>query len=372
MILHPDPARRPEGEPMSRSASLSRNPQRAVAALLLLAACAAVAGGQPEQSQPKNIIVFIADGCGESTQRALELWRGEPMIYQGPEWTRFDATTYPLRPGPRPSRGVPPLEQDQRFVYDYALATDTTPDEGSSLGYPFHFRSYRWLRATASDSANTATSIFAGVSTYRGAINVDGGQQAVPTVSKAASERGKAVGIVTSVPFSHATPACAAGASVPKREMYHDITHQMLTGTVCTVIAGAGHPEYDDNAKRREMPKYTYISEGDWNTLKAGTVAGATSPAWTLVDDTERVRALAEGDTPERLFILAPVAHTLQQMRTPHVRRDSTPPGGHPLIPGVPTLRELTLAALNVLDNDPDGFFLMVEGGAVDWAMHDT
>ena len=36
----------------------------------------------------------------------------------------------------------------------------------------------------------------------------------------------------------------------------------------------------------------------------------------------------------------------------------------------VPTLEEMTQAALNVLDHDPDGFFLMVEGGAIDWASH--
>jgi alkaline phosphatase len=30
----------------------------------------------------------------------------------------------------------------------------------------------------------------------------------------------------------------------------------------------------------------------------------------------------------------------------------------------------MTVAALNVLDDDPDGLFLMVEGGAVDWASH--
>ncbi|MGD9084488.1 MAG: alkaline phosphatase, partial [Desulfobacterales bacterium] len=41
-----------------------------------------------------------------------------------------------------------------------------------------------------------------------------------------------------------------------------------------------------------------------------------------------------------------------------------------PLISSVPTLEEMTKAALNVLDDDPDGLFLMVEGGAVDWASH--
>jgi alkaline phosphatase len=41
-----------------------------------------------------------------------------------------------------------------------------------------------------------------------------------------------------------------------------------------------------------------------------------------------------------------------------------------PFNEGVPTLEEMTIAALNVLDNDPDGLFLMVEAGAVDWAGH--
>ncbi len=41
-----------------------------------------------------------------------------------------------------------------------------------------------------------------------------------------------------------------------------------------------------------------------------------------------------------------------------------------PLIDTVPTLEEMTKAALNILDDDPDGLFLMIEGGAVDWASH--
>ncbi len=41
-----------------------------------------------------------------------------------------------------------------------------------------------------------------------------------------------------------------------------------------------------------------------------------------------------------------------------------------PRTESVPTLTEMALAALNILDNDPDGLYLMVEGGAVDWANH--
>jgi alkaline phosphatase len=41
-----------------------------------------------------------------------------------------------------------------------------------------------------------------------------------------------------------------------------------------------------------------------------------------------------------------------------------------PLLTTVPTLAEMTKAALNVLDADEDGFYLVIEGGAVDWASH--
>jgi alkaline phosphatase len=65
------------------------------------------------------------------------------------------------------------------------------------------------------------------------------------------------------------------------------------------------------------------------------------------------------------------VGGTLQQQRGSRADPRYTAPGDDPPIDGVPTLETLTRVALNALDDDPDGFFLHVEGGAVDWAMHD-
>lgn len=348
------------------------------AGVLALSAGGALSAAQPDlpahpaAASPKNIIVFIADGCGESTHRAFEFWHGDTPVYQTADWSRYDVTTYALRSGARPVRGLPLLEQDERLVFDHDAAFDTTPIEGSSGKYPFHFAGYRWLRATAPDSANTATSIFTGVSTYKGAINVDGEGTPVLAASHDAKARGKAVGVVTSVPFSHATPACAADTHVVQREMYHEISHQLLTNGVCDVIAGAGHPDYDDSAHPRDTPKHKFISEDDWNALRAGTIGPSEDDAWTLVDDVPSIRDLAEGDTPPRLFMVGRAAQSLQQVRVPHTLGDATPPGEHPLNTGVPTLLDFTKAALNAVDDDPDGFFLVVEGGAVDWAMHDN
>lgn len=344
-------------------------PRPPLATALLLAALAAPLAAQP--ATPKNIIVFISDGGGYNTHRTFELWRGEPAVYQTASWTRYSVSTSALRGGIRPN-GPDPLIQDPRLLYDPKLAWDTTPMEGQSGGYPFCFAAYRWLRATAPDSANTASAIFTGVPTYKGAIDVDGEGNPTRSVSEAASEAGKSVGIVTSVPFSHATPAAAGGAHVPKREMFHEIAHQMLTSGACDVIAGAGHPKYDDNGVKRTEAAYTFISQEDWGELAAGTLAGRDGAVWTLAEDADAIRAYAQGTVPLPLIMVPRVGQTLQQQRSPREEAKILPPGSHEPIPEMPTLRDMALAALNGVDDDPDGFFLMVEGGAVDWAMHDN
>jgi len=61
------------------------------------------------------------------------------------------------------------------------------------------------------------------------------------------------------------------------------------------------------------------------------------------------------------------VATTLQEERGGNRLAE---PYSVPRNSGVPTLSEMTRGALNVLDNDPQGFAVMIEGGAVDWAAH--
>jgi alkaline phosphatase len=59
------------------------------------------------------------------------------------------------------------------------------------------------------------------------------------------------------------------------------------------------------------------------------------------------------------------VYSSLQYNRSGDVNAD---PFVVPLLETVPSLAVMTRGALNVLDNDPDGFFLLIEGGAIDWA----
>jgi alkaline phosphatase len=65
------------------------------------------------------------------------------------------------------------------------------------------------------------------------------------------------------------------------------------------------------------------------------------------------------------------VGTTLQQARKKGASTDD-PALDTPLNTSVPSLATMVQGALNILDDRPAGFFLMVEGGAPDWAAHDN
>jgi alkaline phosphatase len=139
---------------------------------------------------------------------------------------------------------------------------------------------------------------------------------------------------------------------------------------------GCGHPWFDANGRAKTKPnKFDYVGGREtWDALAGGQAGGdadgdGKADRWKLIQTREEFRALMSGRTPHRVCGVAQVNKTLQ-----HGRAGDTEaiPFQVPLIETVPTLAEMTRAAINVLDDDPDGFCLMVEGGAVDWAGHDN
>jgi alkaline phosphatase len=153
----------------------------------------------------------------------------------------------------------------------------------------------------------------------------------------------------------------------------------MVYTSAVDVILGAGHPQYDTDGD--PVPggseDWAYVGgEATWNDLVAGTAGGDADgdgfpDPWTLVQTRQEFQDLGSGAAPPRLLGTAQIRTTLQQQRSggPSAN-DPQPPYTVPLLTTVPTLEEMTRAALNVLDDDPDGLFLMIEGGAIDWAAH--
>ena len=104
------------------------------------------------------------------------------------------------------------------------------------------------------------------------------------------------------------------------------------------------------------------------NTVEDCNGDGMPDP-WTLIQTRAEFQALASSRTPGSLRVLgvAQAYTTTQQARGGD---GQAAPYVVPRNAEVPTLTEMSPAALNVLDDNPNGFFLMIEGGAVDWAAH--
>ncbi|GAB4276852.1 MAG: alkaline phosphatase [Coriobacteriia bacterium] len=290
----------------------------------------------------KNVILFIGDGMGFAQVAASGLYENGKA-------------------------GTLPFES-----FPVTLAMSTYPAGG---GYDPDevWSDPETVKSGATDSAAAATAMSTGVKTVNGAIGVDPEGRALGNLMEASEQLGKATGLVTSVPFSHATPAAFA-AHHPDRHDYEEIAGQMLLESALDVIMGAGNPDFDDDAEPAGILRgYEYVGGRDlWEQLARGEAGGDADgdgepDPWTLLQDASEFDSLAEGPAPSRVLGVAKVSDTLQEERD----GGGDMPFDAPFNEGVPTLAQMTRAALNILDDDPDGFILVVEGGAIDWACHD-
>lgn len=341
-----------------------------------------------EDARPKNIIVMLADGAGYNTLDATRFWLGRNLVADDAEFQPTSVATYSLRRSrkARDMQGddIDPLAQDPGTVYDPEKAWDTTPITGPSAvndHFAAGFAGYEWHRSTYPDSANTMSQLMTGVRSYNGAINVDGNGDPVKSIAEAMHEAGGRTGIVTSVMLCDATPAAGGGAHNVSRGNFHAITRELFGSGTLDLIAGGGNPEFDSNGIAAGEPGYDGPSDPYrvfppevWADLKNGTnTSGVNADDWTLVSEKEDIEALAVdgASIPPRLAIVPQTADYFQQHRDypPGSTRETYAPGDAPFIENVPSLATVSNVALRALDGEK-GFFLMIEGGAVDKAMH--
>jgi len=319
-------------------------------------------------TRAKNIILMISDGTGTNTIAATGMYTGKlgKQIFDGADWTKSYVSTYPLRTGETPIAGSAGLTQDPATVYDPAKNWDTSRATSTTGRNPDRFGGYSWTKRTAPDSANTIVSAVTGRKTYNNAVNVDGNGRNMTTFAELAQRAGKAVGVVTTVQFADATPSVSGGAHNISRDNRTAVAAEMLNAGVLSVIMGTGNPDYDNDGVRRQAPNYSWISANDWAALKAGTHRGR----FKLIEDIADFSGLTTATTtPAKVVGLARSFDGTQAYRAGAMPASETP-FSVPRRTDVPSLKTMALGALNVLDNDPDGIFLMIEGGGVDRAMH--
>ncbi|MBQ1784752.1 MAG: alkaline phosphatase [Gammaproteobacteria bacterium] len=340
----------------------------------------------PAAQRPKNVILMISDGASYGTWEMAAHWQGaenanDLAIYSDMQ-TRLGVTTYPLN-----TSNTPTNEDTSTLGYDPAAAWNTTVGEGVEKdGFMTYIEGYKYLKNNYTDSAAAGTALASGQKTYNNAINYDNHGKPMGYITQLAKAQGKATGVVSSVQMAHATPATFSAQNISRRNM-HEIARDQLTNGNVDLLMGTGHPDYDGsgtnlNALSAEDcaanwacgNRFDSIGETEWLALKAGllTPTGASKP-WTLIEDKGAFELLASGnlsvDGP--LVGIPRVRWTLQQTRSGDVvGADANQPSGKKMIATVPDLATMTQGALNYLGKDEDGLFLMVEGGAVDWAAH--
>lgn len=356
---------------MSFASTARRALGGAVAAAAVGSMGFAAPGLAEPQTEPRNVIIMIGDGMGFNHVDASSLynngktnWQIEGKPGAGDKITKQDGY------------GETPSQVYENF--DVQLSMKHPSLDSPEYKSEDAWGDFDWANNKPTDSAASGTALATGQKTHNGYLGVDGDKNPIKNAAEHAHETGRATGVVSSVPFGHATPA-AWGAHVESRKENHKIAQQMIDGSL-DVIMGAGHPKFDDDAQPREA-EWAWLTEEQYAGLQKD------GSGRTFVEDSKGIEAIARGENvPERLFGLAPVAETLQFNRSSleeaeprnkgKGRTDGQPIEGEAPLPGeakkndVVSLEDMTKAALNVLSHDEDGFFTMIEGGAIDWAGH--
>ena len=195
--------------------------------------------------------------------------------------------------------------------------------------FPFH-GSVHTVNAEGevTDSAAAATAMGTGIKVGNGVISMalPGNGTPLETALERFKASGKSAGLVTTTIITHATPA-AFGAHEASRENYSGIADDYLNDSRPNVLLGGA----------------------EYLTADAAAAAG-----YTVVVNRDGLQA----------FEPAVEVHVFGRFGSGDM------PYEYDGIGGLPHLSELTLAALQILENDPDGFFLMIEGGRIDHACH--
>lgn len=293
--------------------------------------------GQTGQSQEESLAPAESQASAESTG-VEETQAGVPkyvflFIGDGMSYPQVQLTNYYLSASQGQNAGTVTVEGEEKAKLDSKnnLTMMNFPIAGSAQTYD--------STSFAPDSASTATSIATGNKTWSGSINVseDFTQTYETIAEKLKAQKDMKIGILSTVNLNHATPA-AFYAHQASRSSYYDIGLEMIDSGF-DYFAGGGLLQPTGKEKDKE-DLYALAEAAGYKVVQTQAEAEA------LKAEDGKVIAI-----DEHLADSSAMSYELDRAEEEWALADYVEKG------------------IEVLDND-NGFFMMVEGGKIDWACH--
>uniref|UniRef100_A0A8D8ZEE1 alkaline phosphatase n=1 Tax=Cacopsylla melanoneura TaxID=428564 RepID=A0A8D8ZEE1_9HEMI len=290
---------------------------------------------KPNTKIAKNIILFLGDGMGVSTQTAARIYQGQLNGQNGEENSLF---------------------------------FETLPYSGVSKTY--------CVDAQVADSACTSTAYTNGVKASIGTMGLNAkvsigdckaskdSSTHTSSIVDWAIKAGKSTGVVTTTRITHASPGgnyahiasrdWECDTDRPKGVDCEDIASQLINqypGNKINVLLGGGRSKFTLQGNvggGQRLDKDLLKSYADMRT-KAKESYSIAKTVWDL----EKVNA-SNTDYLLGLFAEGHMNYKLEN----HVYQ--------------PTLEEMTVKAIEILSKNKNGFYLFVEGGKIDMAHHSS
>jgi alkaline phosphatase len=162
------------------------------------------------------------------------------------------------------------------------------------------------------------------------------------TVLEGARLEGKSTGLISTSNIAHATPAGFA-SHTDNRDKFNEIAEQMVYADI-DVLFGGG------------LENLIPESEGGKRTDGENLLKIIQDKGYQIVENKIEMQKISSGKT----WGIFAENHMDADLNRREFKFDQ------------PSLAEMTAKAIELLSEDKDGFFLMVEGSEIDWAGHDN
>ncbi|WP_421351353.1 alkaline phosphatase [Aeromonas veronii] len=291
------------------------------------------ATSQAQAGDAKNVILFIGDGMGPTVLTATRLFKvGEE--------------------GNLEMMKLPRSARIKTFSND-AQTTDSAP---SMAAYTTGVKMNNEVIAMSSDTKAVAPGKDVNGNKTVNNCSSDNGKP-VPTILELAKAAGKSVGAVTTTELTHATPA-ATYAHICHRDAAYDIAAQAVPGgTGFNQALGDGVDVLMGGGANHWTP-YSASNKGGRNDNRDLT-AEMKAQGYNYVTTQSELAKVTSGKV---LGLFSSKSHLDYELDRVAKGTANTQP----------SLSEMTAKAIDLLSKNSQGYFLMVEGGRIDHALHGT